>query len=67
MIEQEFFEVMNDKRDKVMGHLMSVYEKIGPMLCKLEGIILKTSSGKSESMTFFYNDCETKIFKAIIE
>lgn len=43
------------------------YNMVGPILRKLEGLVLQTSTGKSSLMAFFYDSCEKKTFNTLIK
>ncbi|XP_028025407.1 dynein heavy chain 10, axonemal [Bombyx mandarina] len=60
-----FVEVENERLERVAG-LSRIYDRIGPILMKLEYLILGTSSGRSEVMASYYAYWEKKIFKCLV-
>ncbi|KAM3960300.1 LOW QUALITY PROTEIN: dynein heavy chain at 89D [Aphomia sociella] len=60
-----FVEVENERLERV-ATLSRIYERIGPILMKLEYLILGTSTGKSNVMTAYYTYWEKKIFKCLV-
>ncbi|KOB71863.1 putative ciliary dynein heavy chain [Operophtera brumata] len=59
-----FVEVENERLERT-AQVSRIYDRIGPILMKLEYLILGTSTGKSVVMTTYYNYWEKKIFKCI--
>ncbi|KAJ8973386.1 hypothetical protein NQ317_012102 [Molorchus minor] len=63
---KDFFNVMNDNRTEDMSIMMKTYESIGPILIKLEAMVLKTNTGKADAMVPYYYYWEIEIYKALI-
>ncbi|KAJ0174233.1 hypothetical protein K1T71_010379 [Dendrolimus kikuchii] len=61
-----FVEVENERLKRV-AILSRIYERIGPILMKLEYLILGSSTGKSPVMTAYYTYWEKKIFKCLVQ
>ncbi|XP_068620608.1 LOW QUALITY PROTEIN: dynein axonemal heavy chain 10 [Battus philenor] len=61
-----FFVEMENERICRVAAVSRLYERIGPILMKLEYLILGTSSGKSSVMAAYYAHWEKKIFKSLI-
>ncbi|XP_039277456.1 dynein heavy chain 10, axonemal [Nilaparvata lugens] len=64
---QSFFKKMSDRRMESFSHMMTTHNKVGPMLKKLEGIVLQASTGKSPLMAFFYESSESQIFESFVK
>ncbi|XP_045502201.1 dynein axonemal heavy chain 10 [Colias croceus] len=60
-----FVEVENERLERI-AMLSRIYERIGPILMKLEYLILGTSTGRSAVMTAYYTYWEKKIFKCLV-
>ncbi|XP_059059014.1 dynein axonemal heavy chain 10 [Achroia grisella] len=60
-----FVEVENERLERV-ATLSRIYERIGPILMKLEYLILGSSTGQSHVMTSYYTYWEKKIFKCLV-
>lgn len=58
--------MVEQRRTESMIKLLATYNMVGPVLCKLEGLVLHTSTGKSPLMAFLYNSCETKTLDTLI-
>ena len=50
----------------VLSALARKYHAIGPLLIKMEGLVVYTNSGKSPRLKAYYFHWEKKIFDAII-
>ena len=50
-----------------MSALVRKYHAIGPLLIKMEGLVVYTNSGKSPRLKAYYAHWEKKIFDAIIK
>ncbi|KPJ04007.1 Dynein heavy chain 10, axonemal [Papilio xuthus] len=61
-----FVEVAIERNNRVTM-LSRLYERIGPILMKLEYLILGTSAGRSDVMASYYLHWEQKIFKSLIK
>ncbi|XP_075981627.1 dynein heavy chain at 89D [Anticarsia gemmatalis] len=60
-----FVEIENERLDRV-AYLSRIYDRIGPILMKLEYLILGSSTGRSNVMTAYYAHWEKKIFKCLV-
>ncbi|XP_041985040.1 dynein axonemal heavy chain 10 [Aricia agestis] len=60
-----FVEVELERLQRV-GKLSRSYDRISPILMKLEYLILGTSTGKSDVMTAYYSYWESRIFKTLV-
>ena len=64
---QEFFEFQSAHRSVVLSALARKYHAIGPLLIKMEGLVVYTNSGKSPRLKAYYAHWEKKIFDSIIK
>lgn len=64
---KDFFSHVEQQRAECISKLLMTYNMVGPILRKLEGLVLQTSTGKSSLMAFFYNSCEKKTFNTLIK
>ncbi|KAL4712607.1 hypothetical protein ACJJTC_007202 [Scirpophaga incertulas] len=62
-----FFVELENERLKRVATVSRIYERIGPILMKLEYLILGTSTGRSNVMTAYYTYWEKKIFRCLIK
>ena len=51
----------------VLSALARKYHAIGPLLIKMEGLVVYTNSGRSPRLKSYYAHWEAKIFDAIIK
>lgn len=67
LLSQAYFvEVENERLERVAA-LSRIYDRIGPILMKLEYLILGSSTGISAVMTAYYSYWERKIFKCLVK
>ncbi|KAJ8924399.1 hypothetical protein NQ315_007195, partial [Exocentrus adspersus] len=64
---KDFFYGITYNRTEKMSKLMKEYESFGPILIKLEVMVLNTNTGKAPSMVPYYSFWETEIYKAFIQ
>lgn len=64
---KDFFSHVEQQRAECISKLLMTYNMVGPILRKLEGLVLQTSTGKSSLMAFFYDSCEKKTFNTLIK
>lgn len=57
---------MDSNRSEQMEKIQEIYGGIGPVLTKLESIVLKTNTGKCAEMVPYYEHWENKIFVTLI-
>nr|WAW84832.1 axonemal dynein heavy chain 10 [Halisarca dujardinii] len=60
-----FFEAQETHRSNVLNSLARKYHAIGPLLTKIEGLVVYTNSGKSPKLRSYYTFWERKIFDSI--
>ncbi|XP_077418136.1 dynein axonemal heavy chain 10-like isoform X1 [Vanacampus margaritifer] len=63
---REFYECMDRERIKTVNLLRSKYADIGPVICKVERLIMETNTGKCNSMSSYYAAWERKVHSALI-
>ncbi|CAH2003821.1 unnamed protein product, partial [Acanthoscelides obtectus] len=63
---KDFFTDMCDNRTEKMSKLMKTHESFGPVLIKMEAMVLDTNTGKSPNMALYYQFWECEIYKALI-
>ena len=62
---KDFFENIERERSKDYEVLARKYRAIGPLLTKVEGLVVNTNTGKSEKLHPYYAYWERKIYTAI--
>ncbi|KAL0979348.1 hypothetical protein UPYG_G00183960 [Umbra pygmaea] len=62
---KEFCELIERERAKEVVLLSRKYAAIGPLLTKIESLILQTSSGKAKRMGQYYTYWEGKVYDAL--
>ncbi|XP_066511362.1 dynein axonemal heavy chain 10-like isoform X1 [Hoplias malabaricus] len=62
---KEFFELIEGERAKDVNLLSRKYRAIGPLLTKMESLVVQTSSGKSRTMAQYYIYWERKIYDSL--
>lgn len=62
---RKFFQCMELQRDKKFLEITNLYDTIGPLLTKLESIIMGTTTGECDKMTLYYAFWEETIFVAL--
>jgi dynein heavy chain len=60
-----FFEAQETHRSNVLSALARKYNAIGPLLTKIEGLVVYTNSGKSQRLKGYYAFWERRIFDCI--
>jgi len=64
---QGYFELLEASRNRKAAHMRQLYDSLGPVLIKLESLVLGTFTGRSEKMRNYYEFWEEETFKCIIE
>ncbi|KAL2092820.1 hypothetical protein ACEWY4_012618 [Coilia grayii] len=64
---KEFFEKMERERAKDVNLLSRRYTAIGPLLTKMESLIMQTNSGKAKRMAQYYAYWERKVFNSLVK
>ncbi|XP_077600352.1 dynein axonemal heavy chain 10-like [Stigmatopora nigra] len=63
---REFYECIDRERIKSINLLRSKYADIGPVISKVEHLIMETNTGKCHSMTHYYAYWESKVHESLI-
>nr|XP_061803884.1 dynein axonemal heavy chain 10-like [Nerophis lumbriciformis] len=63
---REFYECIDRERIKSINLLRSKYADIGPVISKVEHLIMETNTGKCHSMSNYYAYWEGKVHDALI-
>ena len=64
---QEYFECQDTHRSHVLGTLVRRYHAIGPLLIKVEGLVVSTNTGKSPRLHDYYAHWERRMFEALVK
>lgn len=64
---QSYFELLEASRNRKTAQMKKLYDSLGPVLIKLESLVLGTFSGRSDRMKTYYEFWEEETFKCIIE
>ena len=62
---QEFFDFVNKHRANVLEGMVQKYLSIGPLLIKMESLVVRTNTGKSKMLKEYYSYWERQIFAAL--
>uniref|UniRef100_A0A8C9J6D4 Dynein axonemal heavy chain 10 n=1 Tax=Panthera tigris altaica TaxID=74533 RepID=A0A8C9J6D4_PANTA len=62
---KEFFEHIERERAKDVDHMVRWYLAIGPLLTKVEGLVIHTNTGKAPKLAFYYEYWEHKIYDVL--
>lgn len=63
----ELIEHLNKHRNEVMETLLQKYKSVGPLLIKIESLVVNTNTGKSPHMKAYYAHWEKEIFFGIYQ
>lgn len=63
---REYFHLIDEQRNEKVRKIKELFESIGPILIKLESLILGTFTGESAKMKLCYADWEKELFKLLI-
>ncbi|XP_063229306.1 dynein axonemal heavy chain 10 [Bacillus rossius redtenbacheri] len=63
---KEFFAYMEKNRDEKMMQMVKIYGGVGPVLMKLEVLVLYTNTGTCPLMEMYYDYWEDKIFTTLV-
>ncbi|CAL8343019.1 unnamed protein product [Lota lota] len=64
---KEFCELIEHERTKDVNGLTRKYSAIGPILTKVESLIMHTNTGKSKHMAKYYAYWEHKVFDSLVQ
>ncbi|XP_004753142.1 dynein axonemal heavy chain 10 isoform X1 [Mustela putorius furo] len=62
---KEFFEHIERERAKDVDHMVRWYLAIGPLLTKVEGLVIHTNTGKAPKLGSYYEYWERKIYEVL--
>uniref|UniRef100_A0A673VC35 Dynein axonemal heavy chain 10 n=1 Tax=Suricata suricatta TaxID=37032 RepID=A0A673VC35_SURSU len=62
---KEFFEHISQERAKDVDHMVRWYLAIGPLLTKVEGLVIHTNTGKAPKLASYYEYWEHKIYDVL--
>lgn len=62
---KEYFEHVERERGKDFEILARKYRAIGPLLTKMEGLVVHTNSGRSPKLSAYYSYWEKKVYDAL--
>ncbi|KAL3856163.1 hypothetical protein ACJMK2_010948 [Sinanodonta woodiana] len=62
---KEFFEHIERERTKDFEILARKYKAIGPLLTKMEGLVVHTNTGKSPKLNRYYGHWERKVYDTL--
>ncbi|XP_046496348.1 dynein axonemal heavy chain 10 isoform X7 [Equus quagga] len=62
---KEFFEYIERERAKDVDHMVRWYLAIGPLLTKVEGLVIHTNTGKAPKLASYYQYWENKIYEVL--
>lgn len=61
-----YFSIIHDNQHKKMKSVQHLFSTIGPILIKLESLVLDTSTGELDNMRLYYNFWENQLFELLI-
>ncbi|XP_064550918.1 dynein axonemal heavy chain 10 [Drosophila montana] len=64
---QGYFELLESSRNQKAAQMKKLYDSLGPVLIKLESLVLGTFTGRSEKMRNYYEYWEEETYKCIID
>ena len=64
---QEYFEFQGEYRSGVVGSLVRKYHGIGPLLIKVEGLVVSTNTGRSFRLRQYYAYWEKRLFNSFVK
>uniref|UniRef100_A0A8D1PEF2 Dynein heavy chain tail domain-containing protein n=1 Tax=Sus scrofa TaxID=9823 RepID=A0A8D1PEF2_PIG len=62
---KEFFEHIERERAKDVDHMVRWYLAIGPLLTKVEGLVIHTNTGKAPRLASYYEYWENRIYEVL--
>ncbi|PVD32839.1 hypothetical protein C0Q70_08286 [Pomacea canaliculata] len=62
---KEFFEYIEHERTKDLEILARKYRAIGPLLTKMEGLVVHTNTGKAPKLSQYYSFWEKKVYSSL--
>uniref|UniRef100_A0A8C6BPZ6 Dynein axonemal heavy chain 10 n=1 Tax=Monodon monoceros TaxID=40151 RepID=A0A8C6BPZ6_MONMO len=62
---KEFFEHIEQERAKDVDHMVRWYLAIGPLLTRVEGLVIHTNTGKAPKLASYYEYWENRIYEVL--
>ncbi|XP_006149290.1 dynein heavy chain 10, axonemal [Tupaia chinensis] len=62
---KEFFEHIERERAKDVDHMVRWYLAIGPLLTKVEGLVIHTNTGRAPKLASYYEYWENRIYEVL--
>lgn len=62
---KEFFEHIERERAKDVDHMVRWYLAIGPLLTKVEGLVVHTNTGRAPKLASYYEYWEGRIYDVL--
>ena len=62
----DYFKNLELERNEKTNKIQKLYDSIGPIMVKLESLILGSFTGESEKMSFYYTHWEKEMFSALM-
>lgn len=64
---QEYFDFQESYRNGIFNSLSRKYHAIGPLLIKMEGLVVYSNTGKSPRLMHYYSYWERRVFDALVK
>lgn len=61
-----YFSIIDDNQHRKMKTVEHLFSAVGPILIKLESLVLDTSTGESDNMRLYYDFWEQQLFELLI-
>ncbi|XP_053136194.1 dynein axonemal heavy chain 10 [Hemicordylus capensis] len=62
---KEYFEYVKHERSRDAEHLVRKYISIGPLLTKMEGLVVNTNTGRASRLVHYYAFWENKVYQSL--
>ncbi|XP_054851851.1 dynein axonemal heavy chain 10 [Eublepharis macularius] len=62
---KEYFEYVKHERSRDVEHIVRKYIAIGPLLTKMEGLIMNSNTGRSPRLAQYYAFWENKVYQSL--
>uniref|UniRef100_A0A670KCY6 Dynein axonemal heavy chain 10 n=1 Tax=Podarcis muralis TaxID=64176 RepID=A0A670KCY6_PODMU len=62
---KEYFEYIKHERSRDVEHMVHKYISIGPLLTKMEGLIVNTNTGRASRLVHYYAFWEKKVYQSL--
>ena len=63
---QEYYDFQENYRTGVLNSLSRKYHAIGPLLIKMEGLVVYSNTGKSPRLKDYYSYWERRVFDSLV-